>query len=1340
MKKFLSAMLISALAIGGAAIAHADNPIVQTIYTGDGAPMVANDTMYIYTGHDEDTATSWFDMREWHCYSSKDMANWTDLGSPLGVDTFTWAKKDAWAAQCIERDGKYYFYAPVLTQVGDAEKRYIGVAVADDPAGPFKDAIGGPLTDSEGTIIENIDPTIFIDDDANRTPYLYVGGGYKLSYIELDNDMVTAKTKLTDINTSEGMVGPIGFVDDFYEAPWLFKRDGKYYMLFSSGLYWGQPTFSQESVHYATSDSPTGGWKYQGKVMDTLFNDVGGWCFTCHVGLAEYKNHSYMFYHCGKLPGGGGYHRSECVEEFKFTDDGKIPFIPYTTTGPEQLEKLNPYNRVEAETMAFSGTTNPDPKGISLRTEIREDRSVNVCSIDDNDYIKVKGVDFGNDGAAAFTAAVACADGKGGTIELHIDSANGAKIGELPVTYTGGEYAWLEKSTGISGATGVHDLYFVFKGDNEDMFKFDYWQFTQKANDKQLVGITASAQPYKIDTADKYDKKTAAITATAIYANGDTEPLTNAEFTSDNTSVATVAQNGIVTAVSYGIANITVKSGEISEKVAIFVKDLDSEVTAKAITASAAELSVPLTLTANYTVTATFADGHTEDVTQEATAVYSSEIITADKGVITAKNTKGEATVTLSYQGEVGDSVSTTIKVTTFSIDAYTQIEAESYNSKEANNELSTEEADSGIAVNFIKNGDWLMYGGIDFGEVEKEISFTARASSGTAGGDIEIYIDSPDGDPIGTAKVKGSGDWAVYSDVSCNVSKVTGVHAVYLKFTGTSDNLMNFNWWKFNDAPIDTTTINAYDRIEAEDSNGSSGGQLGTEGADGGTAVNFIQNGSWLQFNNVDFGESGLASFTARAATDTTGGNIEIYIDGMGGTPIGTAIVSNTGGWLTYKDFSCNVTETTGVHTVYLKFTGNAEFLFNLNWWQFSKEKVDDSNSPLTFKIFDCNPQYEGGAEYVYWNDAVGMLDKHEGGTDGAVTFTVKVPAAGEYKMQVIKSTWEGSEKYSHIYTFNGDTANSVTFEYPFDWGQNTPCDFGTVTLNKGNNTIKIAANTGAINVQSVILTPLSTIGGDEPEETYKFFLTDCNPKLEGGAGITDWLPAINGIGQEDENGERKGAVTFTINVPKEGYYNMTAGIATWTSNNTPYPSYSHYYTINDNEPIIVNYMFDWKYNGLHESACSEPILLKEGKNTIKITAHADNSATDVGYLLLTYDRPSEPPTPPEPPVGDKKFEATITKAQADGNDIKATVKVSNTTDESVSAQVITALYDNNGVMLSAKLSDVKSFASGSDTDVSSTFVKLGDMQGCNVKAFVWDSAAGMKPIIQTPLQKAVE
>jgi hypothetical protein len=85
---------------------EAQNPIIQTVYTADPAPMVHNDTVWLYTGHDEDKST-WFTMKEWRCYSSTDMVNWTDHGSPLSLKTYTWAEKDAWAGQCIYRNGKF---------------------------------------------------------------------------------------------------------------------------------------------------------------------------------------------------------------------------------------------------------------------------------------------------------------------------------------------------------------------------------------------------------------------------------------------------------------------------------------------------------------------------------------------------------------------------------------------------------------------------------------------------------------------------------------------------------------------------------------------------------------------------------------------------------------------------------------------------------------------------------------------------------------------------------------------------------------------------------------------------------------------------------------------------------------------------------------------------------------------------------------------------------------------------------------------------------------------------------------------------------------------------------
>ncbi len=133
-----------------------DNPIVQTIYTADPAPMVYNGRRYVYTGHAEDGST-YFTMKDWRVFSTADMVNWTDHGSPLSLKTFSWASSDAWAGQCIPRNGKFYWYVPVRNSGGGNQ---IGVAVSSSPTGPFSDPLGRPLVANS-----EIDPTVFIDDD-----------------------------------------------------------------------------------------------------------------------------------------------------------------------------------------------------------------------------------------------------------------------------------------------------------------------------------------------------------------------------------------------------------------------------------------------------------------------------------------------------------------------------------------------------------------------------------------------------------------------------------------------------------------------------------------------------------------------------------------------------------------------------------------------------------------------------------------------------------------------------------------------------------------------------------------------------------------------------------------------------------------------------------------------------------------------------------------------------------------------------------------------------------------------------------------------------------------------
>ena len=150
-------------------------------------------------------------------------------------------------------------------------------------------------------------------------------------------------------------------------------------------------------------------------------------------------------------------------------------------------------------------------------------------------------------------------------------------------------------------------------------------------------------------------------------------------------------------------------------------------------------------------------------------------------------------------------------------ISAFTKIEAESFSSQSG---LQTEDCnEGGQSVGFVENNDYAVYSNIDFGEGAK--SFQARVSSATNGGNIEIRLDSIDGTLVGTCPVKGTGDWQTWADVTCNVSGASGKHDLYLKFTGDSGYLFNFNWFKFSNTAVitgKTGDINNDGQIDAID------------------------------------------------------------------------------------------------------------------------------------------------------------------------------------------------------------------------------------------------------------------------------------------------------------------------------------------------------------------------------------------------------------------------------------------------------------------------------------------------------------------------------------------
>lgn len=573
----------------------AQNPIIQTNYTADPAPMVHNNTVYLYTTHDEDkTVRNFFTMNDWKCYSSTDMVNWTDHGTIMTYKDFSWSRGDAWAGQCVYRNGKFYLYLPVNQNNGG---NAIGVAVSDSPTGPFKDVPGAPLLVGYGYI----DPSVFIDNDA-RLPdgqgqaYLYWGNPH-LWYVKLNQDMVSYDQKtgivrvpltaesfklrvinaqntfawansidgmnahnlrnnidkknywyaravekntnrnvigvavgdqaigpfvdalgkpLITENCGEGDMNPTVVYDEekqpylvwgnsalwyaklnsnmvscdsgfgikqipadkkdwfagkikgtvnstekrqttYEEGPWVYKRNNLYYLFYPAG---GVP----EHLAYSTSKSLTDPqWVYGDTVMDLI--KTGG-AFTNHPAVIDYKGKTFLFYHNGALPGGGGFKRSVCIDELNFKADGSVQRVEPTEGLVKGVDNLNPFARVEAETMGWE-------EGVETAKD--EKAGMYVTDISHGDYIKVRQVDFGK-GAKSFEASVASV-GEGGSIEIRIGSLSGTLLGTCAVKNTGGLQNWEVQSCKINKINGVHDVYFIFKGGEGNLFHFDWWKF-----------------------------------------------------------------------------------------------------------------------------------------------------------------------------------------------------------------------------------------------------------------------------------------------------------------------------------------------------------------------------------------------------------------------------------------------------------------------------------------------------------------------------------------------------------------------------------------------------------------------------------------------------------------------------------------------------------------------------------------------------------------------------------------------------------------------------------------------------------------------------------------------
>jgi arabinoxylan arabinofuranohydrolase len=432
----------------------AQNPIIQTSYTADPAPLVHDDKVFLYTSHDEANST-WFTMNDWKLFSSSDMVNWTEHPSPLSYKTFEWATGDAWALQCIERNGKFYIYCPVINR--ETNQPAIGVAVADSPYGPFYDAIGKPFVQSGNG---DIDPSVFIDDDGQA--YLYWGNP-NCYYVKLNEDMISYSGEIVKIPLT---VESFGKRDNdpkretlYEEGPWLYKRNNLYYLFWAGGPI-------PEHLGYSTSNSPTGPWKYGGVLMP-----AEGRSFTNHPGVIDFKGKTYLFYHDGALPGGSGFTRSVSVTQVNFQKNGSVVPIKMDVNGiTKGLGVINPYLKNEGETIAWSQ---------GIKSSFNNKVGVFVKAERKGSYTKIKDVDFNKNGPTKFIARVGSTHNDV-TLEIRVDGVDGELLGTLKIPRTGGSDRWSLQTINVKNIKDIHDLYLVFKGDGVgELAYLDYWRFAK---------------------------------------------------------------------------------------------------------------------------------------------------------------------------------------------------------------------------------------------------------------------------------------------------------------------------------------------------------------------------------------------------------------------------------------------------------------------------------------------------------------------------------------------------------------------------------------------------------------------------------------------------------------------------------------------------------------------------------------------------------------------------------------------------------------------------------------------------------------------------------------------
>ena len=303
----------------------AQNPIIRDQFSADPTARVFNNKVYVYPSHDivppEGQRQDWFCMEDYHVFSSENLTDWTDHGVIVTQNKVPWVRPDSysmWAPDCVERNGKYYFYFPSAPKGGMGFG--VGVAIADTPEGPFvcePEPIKG---------INGIDPCVLLASDGNA--YIFWGNGrcakLKDNMKEIADDTPKEKVKWGEREFEMYGVNCLkGLPNRQAEGPFAFEYNGNYYLTYP---YVRENT---EVLGYAMSKNPMGPYEYKGLIMAEHENG----CWTNHHSIINYKGQWYLFYHHNDFSPRDDKRRSVCIEKLYFNADGIIKEVKPTMRG-----------------------------------------------------------------------------------------------------------------------------------------------------------------------------------------------------------------------------------------------------------------------------------------------------------------------------------------------------------------------------------------------------------------------------------------------------------------------------------------------------------------------------------------------------------------------------------------------------------------------------------------------------------------------------------------------------------------------------------------------------------------------------------------------------------------------------------------------------------------------------------------------------------------------------------------------------------------------------------------------------------------------------------------------